>query len=105
MSTKKERRQFSPEEKVEAIRQVLARVKTVSEVCDNLGTHPNVYYRWQKEFLDAVYDHFKFQKRGRKNSRHAKAIEKYEEEIHRLNAVVAELVKENVELKKKHGIL
>lgn len=52
----------------------------------------------QKELLEAVYDHFTSQKRGKENSRRAKTVEKYEEEINRFNTVVAELVKENAEL-------
>jgi transposase-like protein len=103
MSTKKVRRQFSAKEKVEAVRQVLAKAKTVSEICTELSIHPNVYYRWQNDFLEGARERFEYAKRGRKSTRQAKMIEKYENEIQRLNSVITEVVKENVELKKKNG--
>jgi len=101
----KSRRQFSAKEKFDAVRQVIARAKTVSGICEEMGIHPNVYYRWQTEFFEGALDRFESKKRGRKSTRRQRELEKAEEEIRRLNAVVAEVVKENVELKKKHGDL
>ncbi|MCX7715667.1 MAG: IS3 family transposase [Clostridia bacterium] len=100
MSTKK-RRKFSPQEKIGAVRQVLSKAKTASEICRELTIHPNVYYRWQNDFLEGARERFESTKRGRKSTRQAKMIEKYEHEIQRLNSVITEVVKENVELKKK----
>jgi len=105
MSMQKSRRQFSAKEKFDAVRQVIAKAKTVSQISEELGIHPNVYYRWQTEFFEGALERFETKKRGRKSTRRQKEIEKAEEEIRRLNSVITEVVKENVELKKKHGDL
>ena len=54
----KSRRQFSAKEKFDAVRQVIAKAKTVSQISEELGIHPNVYYRWQTEFFEGTLDRF-----------------------------------------------
>ena len=44
----KPRRRFSPEEKVRILRRHLLDKVPVSDLCDELGLSPNVFYSWQR---------------------------------------------------------
>jgi len=48
----KQRKFFTPEEKVSVLREHLADKKTVSEVCETHGIQPVLFYRWQKNMFD-----------------------------------------------------
>ena len=52
MNTKKTRRRYTREFKLEAIRLTERRGGKVTEVVNNLGIHPNVLERWMREFRD-----------------------------------------------------
>ena len=47
---RKERKHFTPEAKVAILRRHLVDKVPVSELCEELGLRPTVFYRWQKEF-------------------------------------------------------
>ena len=44
----KHRRRFTPEEKVAILRRHLLDKVPVSDLCDELGLSPNLFYTWQK---------------------------------------------------------
>ena len=46
---RKERKHFTPEEKVAILRRHLVDRAPISELCEDLGLRPTVFYRWQKE--------------------------------------------------------
>jgi len=43
---------FTPEEKVAILRRHLVDKVPVSELCEELGPRPTVFYRWQKELFE-----------------------------------------------------
>jgi transposase len=47
------RRKFTPEEKVRIVLEGFRREVTVRELCSREGIHPNVYYNWLKDFMEA----------------------------------------------------
>jgi transposase-like protein len=49
---KKQRKHYSPEEKVSILRRHLLEKEPISKLCDELGLQPTVFYRWQKEFFE-----------------------------------------------------
>jgi transposase-like protein len=49
---KKQRKHYSPEEKVAILRRHLLENEPISKLCDGLGSQPTVFYRWQKEFFE-----------------------------------------------------
>ena len=49
---RRQRKTYTPEEKVAIIRKHLLDGVAVSDLCDAHGLHPTVYYRWQKEFFE-----------------------------------------------------
>ena len=49
---KKRRKHYTPEEKVAILRRHLLEGVPISDLCDELGLQPTVFYRWQKEFFE-----------------------------------------------------
>jgi transposase len=98
------RRHFSPQEKVAILKRHLLEKTPVSDLCEELGIAPNLFYRWQKEFFDNAHVAFD-------NGRKAKAVEDakdrkiefLEAKLQRKNEVLAELMEEHTQLKKERG--
>ena len=49
---RKERTHYTAEEKVAILRRHLLDKVPVSDLCEELGLQPTVFYRWQKEFFE-----------------------------------------------------
>ena len=60
---RKERKHFTPEEKVAILRRHLVDKVPVSELCEELGLRPTVFYRWQKELFENGAAAFQSQER------------------------------------------
>ena len=100
----KQRRHFSGPEKVAALKRHLVEKVPVSDLCDQLGITPNLFYRWQKEFFDNGHTAFD---NGRKTKAvedaKDKKIELLQTKLQRKNEVLGELMEEHVRLKKERG--
>ncbi len=46
------RKQPTPEQKLAIVRRHLVEKVPVSDLCDELGVHPNQYYNWQKQSFE-----------------------------------------------------
>ena len=64
---RKERKHFTPEEKVAILRRHLVDKVPVSELCEELGLRPTVFYRWQKELFENGAAAFQSQERPQPN--------------------------------------
>jgi transposase len=101
-----ERRHLTPQEKIAALKRHLLEGVPVSEVCDQLGIAPTLFYRWQKEFFENGHTTFE-------NGRKAKAVEDAKDQkiqqlqakLHKKNEVMAELMEALTEEKKRNGEL
>ncbi len=49
---KKQRKHYTPVEKVGLLRRHLLEGVPISDLCDERGFQPTVFYRWQKEFFE-----------------------------------------------------
>jgi transposase len=77
---------------------------SISDLCDELGLQPTVFYRWQKEFFENGAA--AFQQRGRTNHQtEQERIAHLEKKIQTKDEVLAELMAEHVALKKRVGEL
>ena len=101
---KKERKHYTPEEKVAILRRHLVEQVPVSELCDKLGLQPTVFYRWQKEFFENGAAAFQ-QKARQNHSADQERIAYLEKKIQTKDEVLAELMAEHVALKKSLGEL
>ena len=101
---KKQRKHYTPEEKVAILRRHLVEGVPISDLCDELGLQPTVFYRWQKEFFENGAA--AFQQRGRTNHlAEQERIAYPERKIQTKDEVLAELMAEHVALKKRVGEL
>ena len=60
---RKERKHYSGEEKVAILRRHLLDKVRVSDLCEETGLRPAVFYRWQKEFFENGAAAFQSQER------------------------------------------
>jgi transposase len=99
------RRHFTAQEKVAILRRHLLEKTPVSDLCDQLGINPTLFYRWQKEFFENGQAAFENPGKRRKAEDGAKdrKIAALEEKLQRKNEVLAELMEEHVQLKKELG--
>jgi transposase len=78
----------------------------VSDLCDELGIAPNLFYRWQKDLFENGHVAFE-------SGRKTKVVEDskdrrlawLEAKLQRKNEVLAELMEEHTQLKKELGEL
>lgn len=111
MSSAKARRHLTGREKVAILRRHLVEKVAVSDLCEEHGIHPTLFYRWQKEWFEQGAVVFDAPKGGRNGSTKrtedaaAKRIAALEEKLRKKNEVVAELMEEHVQLKKELGVL
>jgi len=94
MIESKGRRKWSAAQK---LRIVLAGIQTgdIAELCRREGINPTQYYGWKKQLLssaDVVFD-----ARGQKPNRKEARMER---DTRRMQAVIAEITAENLDLKK-----
>jgi len=98
------RRHFAAADKVAIVKRHLLEGAAVSDLCDEFGIKPSLFYRWQKELFEN--GHLAFD-----NGRKAKAdedaqerkIKALEAKLQTKNEVVAELLEEYTKLKKVLG--
>jgi transposase len=101
---KKQRKHYTPEEKVAILRRHLLDKDPISQLCDELGLQPTVFYRWQKEFFENGAAAFQ-QKKPSNRSEEQERITYLEQKIQTKDEVLAELMAEHVALKKEIGEL
>lgn len=101
------RKHYSGEEKVAILRRHLLEHVPVSDLCDELGLAPTMFYRWQKEFFEHGAAAFERRpKRQQQQENHqVRKIEALEAKLATKHEVLSELMEEHVKLKKALGAL
>jgi len=100
-----QRRRLTPEQKIAILKAHLVDKKPVSDLCDQHGIQPSVFYHWQREFFEN--GHRAFTGNG-KRAHQAEAaqqakIERLQAKLGKKDEVLAELMEEHVALKKSLG--
>lgn len=95
------RKSYTAEQKVRIIKKHLVDGLPLSDVCDQHGIHPSVFYRWQKAFFEK--GHLAFENSEGKISKADKEVARLQRKIAHKNEVLAELMEEHVALKKSLG--
>jgi len=98
------RKRFGAEEKAKVLRRHLVDKVAVSELCEEYGIQPTVFYRWQKQLFEGAASLFERQS-PRKDRREAERVQALEAKIRKKDEVLAELMEEHVALKKSLGEL
>jgi len=100
----RKRKRFGAEERVRVLRRHLVDKVPVSELCEEYGIQPTVFYRWQKQFFENGAAAFERQS-PKKDRREAKRVQALEAKIRKKDEVLGELMEEHVALKKSLGEL
>jgi transposase len=93
------RKNFTAEQKVALLKEHLEKQVSVADLCEKHRLHPNQFYRWKKELFENAVDIFS-SRRGRKRK---SAFPDLEAKLKERNEVIAELLEENLKLKKFNG--
>jgi len=98
-----QRRKYSAQQKAKIVREGLSGTRPISELCRHYGIAAAQYYNWQKRFLAAAVAGLENKPTNGKTDRTAVELVKNQQKVSRLNAVIAEITAENLELKKTLG--
>jgi transposase len=101
---KKKRNRFSPPEIVAILRLHLLERTPISDLCDQHGIHPTMFYRWQKQFFENGAVAFE-PRRRRAGDDKDRRITLLLQKLLRKNEVLSELMEEHINLKKELGEL
>lgn len=92
-------RQFTADQKVKILEEARQPNTTVAEVLRRHQLDAPTFYRWEKEAKQAIRDAFD-KRRPRDADAKDREIEKLREEITKKSRIIAEVVEENLLLKK-----
>lgn len=98
MARKKRRRRFTVAEKLEILEEARAPGATVAEVLRRHGVDGTTFYRWERQAKEGMREALN----GKRRDRGAKdrEIEGLKAELRKKREIIAEVVEENLELKK-----
>jgi transposase-like protein len=101
----KDRKHYTAQEKMSILRRHLVDRVPVSDLCDELGLQPTVFYRWQKMLFEKGASAFESRSNGRPKAAQERKMAALEAKLRRKDEVLAELMEEHVALKKSLGEL
>jgi transposase len=99
---RKTRRKFSAEEKIRIVLEGLRGEESISEICRKESIHPNQYYKWSKDFMEAAKKRMSGDTLREAGSDEVKELRNENDELKKL---VAELSLKNKVLKKSLNYL
>ena len=94
---RKTRKKYSAEEKIRIVLEGLRGDDSIAELCRREGIHPNMYYKWSKEFLEAGKQRLLGDTRREADNQEVQSMRTENEQLKQL---VAELSLKNRVLKK-----
>jgi transposase-like protein len=95
------RKRYSPEQKVNILREVLEEGKTMSEVAAKYEIHPSMILAWRKQLFEGALNLFEIKRTDITEKAQEKKSKALEAKIAEKDNVIAELAQEVLELKKK----
>ena len=98
----KKRKQYTGEEKIAILRKHLLEGTAVSDVCDEHGLQPTVFYRWQKHLFEQGAVVFR-RPNDTETKKLRRQVEHLEEKLGKKNEVLGEMMEEDIALKKTLG--
>ena len=94
-------KKVSKENKIRALRKHLVEKQPVSQICDELGVSPKVYYFWQSRLFENVDKAFEKEEKESQGRESEEKIKLLEQKLKTREEALAELMVEHVNLKKK----
>jgi len=78
--------------------------KAISDICDEYGLSPTVFYRWQKQFFEQGAAAFERKKNGSAGKKLEKENARLKARLSHKDEVIVELAADHVRLKKELGL-
>ncbi len=95
------KKRFTAEEKVKILREHLTNKVSVSELADKYGIKPSAISNWKKALFEGAVSTFNNPRKADKEK--DKTIEKLEETLQKRDSLIANIVEDNVQLRKKYN--
>ncbi|MDR0302192.1 MAG: transposase [Treponema sp.] len=97
------RKRYTAEEKVKILRNVLEDGKSISQVAEQYGLHPNNIFKWRKQLFEEGVQTFQIKRSDISGKAEERKIAALEDKIKQKDEVIAELAEELLALKKKNS--
>lgn len=100
----KNRKRYTSEEKTKILRDLIDNNLMISQAGEKYGLHPNIIYRWKKQMLEATPETLSTTKKKAERKQLTEAdrrIAELEALLSKREALIAELVEDNINLKKR----
>jgi transposase len=94
-----QRKHISPQQKVIILREHLENQVPLSELSEKYHVHINLLYRWKKELFEGAAEIFS-SKQNKQSAAEVRSAERLSEKLREKDKLIAELVQDNIELKK-----
>jgi len=98
----KERKRYTPEDKIKILREVLEEGKSISSTAEGHGVHPNLILNWRKQLFENAVQTFEIKRTDISEKAQEKKAREFEDKLRCKDNVIAELAQELLELKKKY---
>ena len=102
MKQRKQRKNYTAQEKVAILRRNLIERVPVSDLCEEYQLQPSVFYRWQQQLFENGASALAPRARSARDPL-ADKVKALEDKLTRKNEVLSELMEEHVKLKKELG--
>ena len=102
---KQRRRRHTPEQKAALLKRHLVDKKPVSEICNEAGIQPSIFYKWERDLLEAAPGLFASRRAPNREAELAQKVAVLEAKLARKDAIIADVSEEYVKLKKELGEL
>jgi len=96
------RKRYTAEEKVKILREVLEEGKSISQVADHYGLHPNNIFNWRKQLFEGGIQTFQIKRTDISNKAEERKIAILEERLKQKDEIIAEFAEELLNIKKKN---
>ena len=97
------RKRYTAEEKIKILRELQEGGKTISQVSEEYGIHPNNLFKWRKQHLEMGVQWFQRSRKDISGKAKDRKIAALEDKIKHKDEVIAELAEELLALKKKNS--
>ena len=95
------RKTYTAEEKIKILRELQEDGKTIGQVSEEYGIHPNNLFKWRKQHLEMGVQGFQRTRKDISGKALDRKIAVLEDKIKHKDEVIAELAEELLALKKK----
>jgi transposase len=96
------RKRYSSEEKTKILREHLDGGVAISDLSEKYGVHPNAIYKWKKDLFENASDVIAPNKKTvRREAELQRRIEELERTLQIRESLIADIVADSIEMKKK----